>query len=92
MFAALRIIEPFQKGETPTFASHAKAGLNALMENDRGLLVFSGYVMSYVLWGRLTCLSAVESVLIFLEAQPKGQERNSVKGSLISYGYPMEKF
>ncbi|KAJ5768241.1 hypothetical protein N7533_000824 [Penicillium manginii] len=41
------IIEPFQRAETPTFVSHAKAGLNALMEDDRGLLVFSGYVMSY---------------------------------------------
>ncbi|KAJ5396944.1 hypothetical protein N7509_005057 [Penicillium cosmopolitanum] len=57
------IIEPFQKGETPTFVSHAKAGLNALMEDDRGLL-----------------------------AQRKDQERDSVKGSLISYGYPVEKF
>lgn len=37
-----RAIEPFQKGETSTFMNHAKAGLKALMEDDRGLLVFSG--------------------------------------------------
>ncbi|KAJ5651809.1 hypothetical protein N7507_009235, partial [Penicillium longicatenatum] len=35
-------IESFQKGETPTFISHAKAGLKALSEDPRALLVFSG--------------------------------------------------
>ncbi|PYH95919.1 hypothetical protein BO71DRAFT_194458 [Aspergillus ellipticus CBS 707.79] len=36
------IIEPFQKGETPTFTSHAKAGLRALSEDETALVVFSG--------------------------------------------------
>ncbi|KXG46582.1 protein of unknown function DUF218 [Penicillium griseofulvum] len=36
------LIEPFQKGETPTFIDHAKAGLKALAEDSHGLLVFSG--------------------------------------------------
>ncbi|KAK4861771.1 hypothetical protein LT330_003806 [Penicillium expansum] len=36
------LIEPFQKGETPTFIDHVKAGLKALAEDSHGLLVFSG--------------------------------------------------
>ncbi|KAJ5940666.1 hypothetical protein N7516_000834 [Penicillium verrucosum] len=36
------LIEPFQKGETPTFIDHVKAGLKALAEDPHGLLVFSG--------------------------------------------------
>lgn len=39
-----RIIEPFQKGETPTFISHAKAGIQVLVKDPKGLLIFSGYV------------------------------------------------
>ncbi|KAK5789995.1 hypothetical protein VI817_007282 [Penicillium citrinum] len=34
--------EPFQKGETPTFISHAKAGIQALVKDPKGLLIFSG--------------------------------------------------
>ncbi|CAG8404481.1 unnamed protein product [Penicillium salamii] len=37
-----RIIEPFQKGETPTFTEHLKAGLKALEDDPYGLLVLSG--------------------------------------------------
>ncbi|KAJ5594035.1 uncharacterized protein N7459_000243, partial [Penicillium hispanicum] len=37
-----RLIEPFQKGETPTFIEHSKAGLKALAEDPRGVLIFSG--------------------------------------------------
>ncbi|KAJ6114418.1 DUF218 domain protein [Penicillium sp. IBT 16267x] len=37
-----RFIETFQKGETPTFINHAKAGLKALSDDPRALLVFSG--------------------------------------------------
>lgn len=37
-----RLIEPFQKGETPTFIDHVKAGLKALAKDPHGLLVFSG--------------------------------------------------
>lgn len=40
--AQSRLIEPFQKGETPTFIDHVKAGLKALAEDSHGLLVFSG--------------------------------------------------
>ncbi|KAJ5516214.1 hypothetical protein N7527_007774 [Penicillium freii] len=40
--APSRLIEPFQKGETPTFIDHVKAGLKALAEDPHGLLVFSG--------------------------------------------------
>lgn len=40
--APSRLIEPFQKGETPTFIDHVKAGLKALAEDPNGLLVFSG--------------------------------------------------
>ncbi|PTU21545.1 hypothetical protein P175DRAFT_0476806 [Aspergillus ochraceoroseus IBT 24754] len=36
------LIEPFQKGETPTFTNHVKAGLKVLAEDPQGLLVFSG--------------------------------------------------
>ncbi|OQE79312.1 hypothetical protein PENNAL_c0052G02583 [Penicillium nalgiovense] len=36
------LIEPFQKGETPTFIDHIKAGLKALAEDCHSLLVFSG--------------------------------------------------
>ncbi|BCR98821.1 DUF218 domain protein [Aspergillus luchuensis] len=36
------IIEPFQKGETPTFTNHVKAGLQALADDSDALLVFSG--------------------------------------------------
>ncbi|KAJ5623481.1 hypothetical protein N7490_012086 [Penicillium lividum] len=35
-------IESFQKGEIPTFISHAKAGLKALSDDPHALLVFSG--------------------------------------------------
>lgn len=38
-----RVIEAFQKGETPTFIRHVKAGLQALADDPCGLLVFSGY-------------------------------------------------
>lgn len=37
-----RLIEPFQKGETPTFTNHVKAGLEALASDPSSLLVFSG--------------------------------------------------
>lgn len=37
-----RLIEPFQKGETPTFIEHVKAGLAALVQRPDSLLVFSG--------------------------------------------------
>ncbi|KAL6238252.1 hypothetical protein BDW75DRAFT_32639 [Aspergillus navahoensis] len=36
------LIEPFQRGETPTFTEHVKAGLRLLGEDERALLVFSG--------------------------------------------------
>ncbi|KAI4140006.1 MAG: hypothetical protein L6R39_006006 [Caloplaca ligustica] len=36
-------IEPFQRGETPTFIEHIKAGLKVLSEEPNSLLVFSGY-------------------------------------------------
>ncbi|KAL4915841.1 hypothetical protein BDW62DRAFT_203294 [Aspergillus aurantiobrunneus] len=35
------LIAPFQRGETPTFIEHVKAGIRLLAEED-GLLVFSG--------------------------------------------------
>ena len=37
-----RLIESFQKGETPTFINHAQAGLKALSEDPDSLLIFSG--------------------------------------------------
>ena len=37
-----RVIEPFQKGETPTFTNHLKAGLKALEDDPHGLLILSG--------------------------------------------------
>ncbi|KAL2814191.1 hypothetical protein BJX63DRAFT_393174 [Aspergillus granulosus] len=36
------LIEPFQRGETPTFTEHVKAGLEALRKDEGSLLVFSG--------------------------------------------------
>ncbi|KAL3466150.1 hypothetical protein BJX64DRAFT_250961 [Aspergillus heterothallicus] len=36
------LIEPFQRGETPTFTEHVKAGLEVLIRDERALLVFSG--------------------------------------------------
>ena len=37
-----RIIEPFQKGETPTFIQHIDSGLDILKTDARAMLVFSG--------------------------------------------------
>jgi hypothetical protein len=36
------LIEPFQKGETPTFINHIKAGLKAMAEDPNGILILSG--------------------------------------------------
>ncbi|QMW33564.1 hypothetical protein G4B84_009030 [Aspergillus flavus NRRL3357] len=36
------LLEPFQKGETPTFTAHVKAGLQALAHDPAALLIFSG--------------------------------------------------
>ncbi|ROV90523.1 hypothetical protein VPNG_10052 [Cytospora leucostoma] len=36
------IIEDWKNGETPTYAAHVKAGVKALSEDDRAMLVFSG--------------------------------------------------
>ena len=38
----LRLIEPFQSGETSTFIEHIKAGLDELAANRNAILVFSG--------------------------------------------------
>ncbi|KAL4875644.1 hypothetical protein BJY04DRAFT_223878 [Aspergillus karnatakaensis] len=38
------LIEPFQRGETPTFTEHVKAGLKILDEDQESVLVFSGGV------------------------------------------------
>lgn len=38
-----RLIEPFQRGEAPTFIEHVKAGIRLLAGDESGLLVFSGY-------------------------------------------------
>lgn len=40
--ACCRLIEPFQRGETPTFIEHIKAGLTELAANENAILVFSG--------------------------------------------------
>ncbi|KAJ4390428.1 hypothetical protein N0V85_007233, partial [Neurospora sp. IMI 360204] len=37
------LIEPYKKGETPTFIAHIKAGLEELAKDDRAVLMFSGY-------------------------------------------------
>ncbi|KAK5043641.1 hypothetical protein LTR84_011355 [Exophiala bonariae] len=36
------LIEPFQKGETATYISHIKAGVEALAADEHAILVFSG--------------------------------------------------
>ena len=36
------IMEGWKKGETPTYTAHIKAGLKALGEDDRAMLIFSG--------------------------------------------------
>lgn len=36
------IIEDWKKGESPTYTAHIKAGLKALSEDHRAILVFSG--------------------------------------------------
>lgn len=36
------IIEDWKRGETPTYMEHIKAGLKALADDERALLVFSG--------------------------------------------------
>ncbi|KAJ5561321.1 hypothetical protein N7461_000082 [Penicillium sp. DV-2018c] len=40
------IIEPFQKGETPTFIDHIQIGLKLLSRDSKSLLVFSGRLPS----------------------------------------------
>lgn len=45
-----RLIEPFQKGETPTFIEHVKAGLDALVQRPDSLLVFSGLDLRILLF------------------------------------------
>lgn len=45
-----RAIEPFQKGETPTFVQHIEAGLDALAAKEDALLVFSGCVFLWAFW------------------------------------------
>lgn len=37
-----RAIESFQKGETPTFIEHIRAGIRLLEEQPNSMLVFSG--------------------------------------------------
>jgi hypothetical protein len=37
------LIAPFQRGETPTFVEHLKAGLNCLIASPNAVLIFSGY-------------------------------------------------
>ena len=37
------LIADFQKGETPTFIEHIKAGLRELKRDERSVLMFSGY-------------------------------------------------
>ena len=39
------LIAAFQSGETPTFIEHIKAGLRELKNDDRSLLMFSGYAI-----------------------------------------------
>ena len=39
------LIAGFQSGEAPTFIEHIKAGLRELKNDDRSLLMFSGYVI-----------------------------------------------
>ncbi|KAF9891910.1 hypothetical protein FE257_002873 [Aspergillus nanangensis] len=53
------LIEPFQKGETPTFTNHVKAGLDVLANEPPGLLVFSGGATKQA----LTTLTEGESYL-----------------------------
>ncbi|CCC11324.1 hypothetical protein SMACR_04027 [Sordaria macrospora] len=36
------LIEPYKKGETPTFIAHIKAGVEELAKDDRAVLMFSG--------------------------------------------------
>lgn len=36
------LIEPYKKGETPTFIAHIKAGLEELAKDDHAVLIFSG--------------------------------------------------
>ena len=43
---ACRLIEEFQKGETPTFIKHVRTGLKELAGDPGALLAFSGYVLS----------------------------------------------
>lgn len=37
-----RLIEGFQRGETPTFIAHIRAGLEILAQDPDALLIFSG--------------------------------------------------
>lgn len=43
------LIESYKKGETPTFIEHIRAGVKALAEDNRAVLVFSGYVLGHAL-------------------------------------------
>lgn len=43
-----RALEPFQKGEGPTFAAHIRAGVELFDRDEHSALVFSGYGLSGV--------------------------------------------
>jgi hypothetical protein len=74
--ALSRLIEPFQKGETPTFIDHIKAGLKALAEDSHSLLVFSGYEVLH------NVLLEFFSLIHCTEGLPRSLELSSVKANL----------
>lgn len=69
------LIESYKAGETPTFIEHIKAGLRVISEDDRGILVFSGYVLDI---GCLSWSLSAYTCFLFLRVCSELQTRSGL--------------